>query len=206
VTRDTIFETFWPDLTIREATNVFHVTKRKMMERIADRLNGVLELTQYANGFYIPSDKIMRHYDTSDFLEAVEQAMVAADERQEEALYRQAIALYKGPFLQAISMPWANSRREQLRQQYAQALIGLGRIVQRHGQPEAALGCYMRAVKEMPEREDIHREVMRLYAELGLIEDALAQYRRLETILIKSLNIGPAPETRQLCEQIAARR
>jgi hypothetical protein len=32
VTRDEIFHTFWPTLSIREATNVFHVTKRKISE------------------------------------------------------------------------------------------------------------------------------------------------------------------------------
>ena len=31
-TRDDIFNTFWPSLSIKEATNVFHVTKRKVNE------------------------------------------------------------------------------------------------------------------------------------------------------------------------------
>src|SRR5262249_51927401 len=30
VTRAEIFETFWPELPVKEATNVFHVTKRKI--------------------------------------------------------------------------------------------------------------------------------------------------------------------------------
>jgi DNA-binding SARP family transcriptional activator len=206
VTRDAIFETFWPDLSIRDATNVFHVTKRKMMERINAKLDGTpCELTQYANGFYMPSAKIVRHYDAADFLEAVEQAAVAHSERQEEILYQQAIALYKAPFLQAVNMPWAVARRDQLRQYYAQALIGIGRIMQRRVQPEAALGYFARALREVPEREDIHREVMRLYADLGMIGDALAQYDRLDSILAQMLNIGPAPETRALRDQIAAR-
>jgi two-component SAPR family response regulator len=177
-----------------------------MMERINAKLDGTpCELTQYANGFYMPSDKIVRHYDAADFLEAVEQAAVAPSERQEEILYQQAIALYKAPFLQAVNMPWAVARRDQLRQYYAQALIGIGRIMQRRVQPEAALGYFARALREVPEREDIHREVMRLYANLGMAGDALAQYDRLDSILAQMLNIGPAPETRALRDQIAAR-
>ena len=39
VTRDEIFETFWPDLSVKEATNVFHVTKRKITERISMKIS-----------------------------------------------------------------------------------------------------------------------------------------------------------------------
>ena len=38
VTRDEIFETFWPGLPTKEATNVFHVTKRKISERLGYEL------------------------------------------------------------------------------------------------------------------------------------------------------------------------
>ena len=60
VTRDQIFEIFWPKLSVRDATNVFHVTKRKITERISvyvdDGRN--YELTIYSTGFYVPSDKL----------------------------------------------------------------------------------------------------------------------------------------------------
>ena len=69
VTRDQIFDIFWPKLSIKDATNVFHVTKRKITERISlyvvDDEN--YELTSYSTGFYVPSDKIVRHYDVFDF-------------------------------------------------------------------------------------------------------------------------------------------
>src|ERR1700694_1025432 len=45
-TRDEIFKTFWPNLSIREATNVFHVTKRKVNELLG------FDLTAYWSGFY----------------------------------------------------------------------------------------------------------------------------------------------------------
>jgi len=69
VTRDEIFSTFWPELSVKEATNVFHVTKRKISERISMKVEGNknYELTQYSAGFYVPSDKVIRHYDVGDF-------------------------------------------------------------------------------------------------------------------------------------------
>lgn len=204
VTRDEIFEMFWPNLSIKEATNVFHVTKRKISERISMKVgdNENYELTQYSSGFYMPSDKVVRHYDVADFQEAVEQALVATDERKEENLLNRAIDLYKAPFLQTINMKWVEDRREHLRQLYAQALIGMGRIQLRRQDKERALGYFTRTLKEAPEREDIHREVMKLYLQLGMVNDARMQYHRLEEILESTVGVPPSRETREVYEEI----
>ncbi|MBI1257217.1 MAG: hypothetical protein GC204_07075 [Chloroflexi bacterium] len=208
VTRDEIFETFWPDLSVKEATNVFHVTKRKITERISMKItdDGNYELTQYNSGFYMPSDKVVRHYDVGDFQEAVDKALVAGSEKEEVALLSRAIDIYKAPFLQTIEMKWVVERRDNLRQMYAQALIGMARIYNRHGEDQRAIGFFTRALKETPEREDIHRQVMNLYLKMGMPDDALMQYRKLEQILSDTLRIAPARETRELYEQIADSR
>lgn len=204
VTRDEIFATFWPDLSVKEATNVFHVTKRKISERISMKVDtgGNYELTQYSSGFYLPSEKVVRHYDVADYQEAVERAMVATNEREEEMLYKRAIDLYKSPFLQTVNMKWVVDRRDHLRQLYAQALIGLGRIYRQREQYDKAVGYFVRGVKEAPEREDIHREVMRCYWKLGMPGEAKMQFNRLEAMLRENLNINPARETRDLMEMI----
>src|SRR5690606_3210547 len=114
--------------------------------------------------------------------------------------YSRAIDLYKAPFLQTINMKWVDDRREHLKSMYSQALIGLGRIHQRRNEFEKALGYYVRSLKEAPEREDIHREVMRLYLQLGMVHDARLQYRSLEEILTSTVGISPSKETRELYE------
>lgn len=206
VTRDEIFKTFWPDLNVKEATNVFHVTKRKITERISMKVTegGNYELTQYNSGFYLPSDKVVRHYAVGDFQHAVERAMIADNEKEELALYMQAIDLYRAPFLQTVEMPWVHERRERLRQLNAQALIGVGRIWKRRQNDHQALGFFTRALKEVPEREDIHREVMAIYLRLDMVEDAKRQYHRLAQILDETLSIGPSRESRDLYALIEA--
>lgn len=205
VTRDDIFATFWPNLSVKEATNVFHVTKRKISERITMKVDDddSYELTQYSSGFYMPSEKIVRHYDVADFQEAVERATVTTNEHERETLFRRAVDLYKAPFLETINMPWVEERRQHLRQLYTQALVGMGRITRGRGNLEEALGFFTRALKEMPEREDIHREVMSIYSQLGMQDDAVKQYQSLERILKESLDIEPSPETQQLYTEIA---
>lgn len=208
VTRDEIFETFWPELSVKDATNVFHVTKRKITERLSMKVSetGNYELTHYNSGFYMPSDKIVRHYDVADFQEAVDKAQVASSEKEEVALLSRAIDIYKAPFLQTVEMKWVVERRLQLRQLYAQALIGMGRIYKRRSEDQRAIGFFTRALKETPEREDIHRQVMGLYQNMDMLDDAVMQYRKLEQILGDTLKIAPSRETRELYETIEARR
>ncbi len=206
VTRDEIFATFWPELSVKEATNVFHVTKRKISERISMKVveGGNYELTQYSGGFYVPSDKVVRHYDVNEFQTAVEQAMMASDEQEDERLLSQAIELYNAPFLHTIEMVWVVARREQLRQLFAQALISMGRLNKRRGDHLKAVGYFIRSLKETPEREDIHREIMNIYLKLGRREDARAQYQQLCDTLSTRFGIGPSRESQDLYSLIEA--
>lgn len=207
VTRDEIFQTFWPDLSVKEATNVFHVTKRKISERISMKVGSSknYELTQYSGGFYMPSEKIVRHYDVSDFQDAIERSMISSSDEQEEALLARAIEVYKAPFLQTVMMHWTGERRDQLRQLYSQALISMGRIHKRRGNWEHSLGFFVRSLKETPEREDIHREVITIYLKQDMPQDALMQYRNLEQTLRETLNISPSRDTRELLSLIESK-
>jgi two-component SAPR family response regulator len=198
VTRDQIFAEFWPNLSVKEATNVFHVTKRKITERITMKVEelGNYELTQYSTGFYMPSDKIIRHYDVANFQEAVEQSMVAENEAEEEKLLRRAIELYKGPFLQTINMNWVLDKREELEGLYVQALHSLGKLYERRGDQNRALGYFLRTLKEAPTREDIHRDAILAYHRLGRPDDAKRQYDILAKTLKEHFGIEPEQASR----------
>lgn len=200
VTRREIFEIFWPNLPVKEATNVFHVTKRKISEHISLKIDPsqTFELTQYGTGFYTPSAKLTRHYDVSDFQSAVEKAMLSGDEQKEEQQLLEAVNYYKLPYLMETDMPWIKERREQLRQLIAQSLISLGRLNKRRQDHDAALGFFSRALKHAPEREDVHREVMNIYLQTGRNDDARMQYKALTDYLRSELKISPSRETQAL--------
>lgn len=205
VTRDQIFEVFWPKLSVKDATNVFHVTKRKITERISMKVEDEdnYELTTYSAGFYMPSDKVVRHYDVFDFEEAIEQALISDDDHEKEVLFSHAVDIYKAPFLHTISLPWVDARRIQLQEMYAEALIGMGRLTEKRSAWEEALGFYVRSLKEAPQREDIHRDSMRMYINLGRKDDAIAQYHTLETYLHKSVNVAPSKESQEVFKSIS---
>jgi two-component SAPR family response regulator len=204
ITRDDIFATFWPGLSVKEATNVFHVTKRKITERLSLRMsNGrEIELTQYGAGFYTPSDNIIRHYDVADFQATSEQALMLSDPAEQEKLFSLAIDLYRAPFLEGVDLPWVQARRFHLEQLHTQVLAGMAAICQGRGETERALGYYSRAIRSDALREDIHEAMMRIYLDAGMPDEARKQYRYLADILDKAYKIKPSAPIRELYESI----
>src|SRR5581483_7679790 len=195
VTRDEIFQTFWPNLSVREATNVFHVTKRKISEILG------FDLTVYWSGFYRLSPEVDLHYDVVKFAEHVQNSVVADDDTASQLL-QQAIDLYQGVFLGTLDMDWAKTRREELGLTYTEALSSLARLRQGQNKPEEALGLYLRAAANQPHREDLARGIMSLFADLGQCERAMEVYERLTNELKRSLNVTPDRRTVEMAERI----
>jgi DNA-binding SARP family transcriptional activator len=100
-------------------------------------------------------------------------------------------------------MPWVEERREQLKRLYSQALVGMGRVAAKQNQHEESLGYFTRALRETPEREDVHRDVMTIYIQRGMTDDARNQYQYLKQFLKDEFRIAPCKESRELFESIS---
>jgi len=192
LTRQAIFETFWEEMNQRDATNVFHVTKRKVAERVG------YEALIYSGGVYQRAQDLELYYDVEDFLAAIARGQNDPDDA---SAWEHAVRLYRGPFLYGVRMPWAAERRAQLAANYTEALISLGHIY-REKDAERALGYYLRAQREAPLREDVYREAMKLFADQGDRERVIAEYAHLEESLDKMYGITPARRTRELYESL----
>jgi two-component SAPR family response regulator len=190
-----VFSTFWPELSTREATNVFHVTKRK----ISEILN--VDLTVYSSGFYRISPHIDLFYDVVAFAEAVQNSAVAEPE-DARLLLERAIGLHERDFLGDFEQAWAVRRRDELRRTYVDALAAQGHLYEDEGMLTEALGFYSRAFGLLPQREDLARNQMRLYSQAGQHDRALAVYNRLVSELETTLGVGPSPETITIAEEI----
>jgi DNA-binding SARP family transcriptional activator len=193
VTRSEIFETFWPSLSVKEATNVFHVTKRKVNEVLG------IELTEYKAGFYHIAGNIELVYDTSLFSELVQQSHIAGADRAQRLL-TEAVTLYKGRFLCQMTSEWTNYRRQQMIQDYGDAMLLLAKLVENEGDLDMTLGLYLRALETNRRREDVVRSIMELYLEREMHAAALAVYERLAVELDRTLGVSPAPILQRLKE------
>ena len=196
VSRRQIFETFWPNLPTREATNVFHVTKRKMNETIG------CDTTDYSERHYHLGNGIALFYDVALFEQTLK-AVENADEPEAIDAWERAVRLYRQPFLALENTPWIVARRQELCDKYVGALVNLARAYHARKQDDLALMYYLRAIREAPVREDLYAQSMTIYAELGDKTTAGALYETLRTRLMEQLKIAPARETTKLFNKIS---
>ncbi|MCZ7545327.1 MAG: bacterial transcriptional activator domain-containing protein [Anaerolineae bacterium] len=195
VTRAEICQAFWPELDTDQAVNVFHVTKRRLHKALG------FDVLVHDGGYYRVNPTVSIHYDIMDFVGAlVEGRSREGDEAV--AAWQRAVNLYRGPFLQGHSDEWIVSRRTDFRAGYLEALTEMARARQDEGRAEHALGLYLRAIGEDPRREDLHRAVMQLYANLGRRSEAAAHFQKLEEDLKNEYNAEPEAETRVLYDEI----
>lgn len=197
VTRSEIFASFWPALTVKEATNVFHVTKKKMNEIL------LFDVTQYRQGFYTISPDIELQYDVVLFMELLQQAESSPPERA-VPLLQAALALYRDDFLSGLTMSWVTERRNHLKAAFDGALASLAAAYEALGDVPRALGCYLRAMHSNPHREDLAHACMRLYHGMGKRQDALNVFQRVRSQLMRLYGILPGEPLITLAEQIKA--
>ncbi len=197
-TRSQIFDIFWPGLSAHEATNVFHVTKRKINEILG------LDLTQYSGGFYRIASGINLIYDVSLFKDLIQRSAIETKIAAQDLLTR-AIWLYKGDFLIGIDAqtnPWVQNRRHELSQLYGESLFTQGKLAEQAGNVDVALGLFVRASALNRQREDLAGLIMGIYRKLGMFEDALKTYERIETDIADTLGISPAQWLQDLAANI----
>jgi len=119
-----------------------------------------------------------------------------------------ATALYKGPFLEGLSLSegpfedWLMAERQRLGDL---ALGALTRLVDRYaeaGAVEPAIQTGLRLLALDPLQETMHRVLMRLRAQRGQRGAALRQYQACADILRRELGVEPEAETQRLYRKI----
>jgi DNA-binding SARP family transcriptional activator len=112
------------------------------------------------------------------------------------------LELYRGELLENHYDDWALRERERLRAIYLKSLMYLMQYYKFHSAYERA-GAYGQQILSLdPIREDIHREMMKLYLESGQRPLAARQYEICRLTLANELGILPIEETQALYIQI----
>jgi two-component SAPR family response regulator len=205
VTRDEVFRDFWPKVSTKDATDIFHVTKHKVTEVLSRSLDGrPLEWTQYTQGFYVPSTTYVRHYDVHEFEAAVQLAQGTESLAEREKYLSTALKLYKGPFLDGMNAPWILERRAELARLHAEAEILMGRVHCEHRRAAEAAASYESALKMLPLREDIQRELIRCYLQLGDVASAQRRLAAIEDKAYRRAGLQPTPDSIELRAQVEA--
>jgi tetratricopeptide (TPR) repeat protein len=111
-----------------------------------------------------------------------------------------ALALYRGDLLDGCYDDWALRERERLRDLYLRSLAHLMVYARANQEYERSEGYAQRILYHDPLREEIHRDLMQLYALTGRRTLALRQYEICRELLARELGIPPMEETQRLAE------
>ena len=125
----------------------------------------------------------------------------------------EAVALYRGDFLQALNLrdcleivQWQSSQAERFRRQVGAALSGIIVDLARAGEIAPAIPHAEHLTRIDPLNEDAHRQLITLYAQSGRRADALRHYEACIALLHEELGAAPAEPTRHLYEAVKANR
>ncbi len=119
-----------------------------------------------------------------------------------------AISLYRGDLLDGLELSdpgfqaWLEDERRRFHDLMAGALNALMAHKRADGARQDAVVLAQRLLTLDPLREDVHRALMVLYAELGQRQAALQQYQRCRELLASELNVEPEAETEALYQTL----
>jgi DNA-binding SARP family transcriptional activator len=139
-------------------------------------------------------------------VDAVEFDRLIADGSQ--AALARANELYVGELLSGFSVEepefeqWLSAMRGVYQDTALRAMIDLLQIQEKEGELDLAIETANKALRIDPFREDIHRQLMRVYAAKGMRSSALSQYRSCRDVLQKELGVRPDDDTTKLYRTI----
>jgi predicted ATPase/DNA-binding SARP family transcriptional activator len=199
VARDQLAFLFWPDIGDSAARRNLTVLLNQLRQALPCP---DLVLTQ---GDAILLNPAHLQTDTVVFAEALAQATRGGT----IAPLTTAVDLYRGPFLDGFALPacaefeaWAMQERQSWERRYLDALALLVDGYVARGAYPAAIAAAQRALAVDPLAEEMHRQLITLYATAGDRTAALRQFEQCVVLLERELGVSPLPETRAVYEAV----
>lgn len=202
--RDELLAEFWPDVAPDVARNRLQVVVSGLRRCLGEVTP--VPVIAYGRGEYRIGSGVRVETDAARFEAALGDARAAersADAPGAQQAYQRALDLYRGDF--AADAPyddWTMLPRESLRIGYIDALDRMICIHLDAGQLEDAIATGHRTLEVDPCREDVHRTLMRCYAQQGRVHQAVRQYEFCVRVLRARLDTDPRPWTTELCRSI----
>lgn len=203
--KDNIVDTFWRDVDLKTVERNFHPT----MSHIRKALNSNQPLKQnflaYRDGDYQLNSEFSYRIDTEQFDRFIADGEAARRERDFDrciGLYEQAVAIYRGEFMQGSYEDWVEEQRSYYREQYLRMLESLAAVAEKKEEFVRAMDLAQRILRDDPFREDIHCMLMRAQAALGNRVAVKEQYEALRALLQKELGVEPAMQTQKAYKEL----
>ena len=200
--RDQLGALLWPDLPTSRG--------RANLSRVLSNLRKLVPHYLLTDRDTVQFDTDRPHQiDTCVFYQQTQELLAAPEAAFDPVAAAQALALYRGAFLEGFSLPdspafeeWLVVQRERFHQRTLNVLESLIRHHIRRGEFAVARRYVRRALALEPWREATHRQAMLITALQGEREQALHQYETCRQILAEELGVTPSEETQALHRRI----
>lgn len=207
-TREALTSCFWPGHGPEQA--------RSCLNTALWRLRRALEPAGVAHGTYLittPQGDVGFNPDSDHWLDvavfeaaatrALSKPLATLTDADAEVL-KQALIFHGRDLLEGFYDDWAVGERERMREMFLNSLAHLMRYCHQCGAYEDGINYGRRILDVDPLREEVHRELMRLYLANGQRALAIQQFESCRASLAAELSIPPMPETAMLVAQIAS--
>ncbi len=206
--REQIAEILYPDAKPSTAAASLRVALNALRQALEPERSAESEgqFVQRQGDLILLNPESNLHLDVDEFERTINQARQAEtrDLAQALPLYRRALSLYRGDFLQdALYEDWAREERDHLVDLYLTTASHTAELLARQGVYDEAIHLCRQVLAKDACWEEAYYLLMLCYSQTGNRSLALRTYSRCAKHLRADLGVEPATRTTALFEQIA---
>ncbi|MGQ9599543.1 MAG: tetratricopeptide repeat protein [Anaerolineae bacterium] len=192
--KEEIGEKFWPEHDPLRLDGIFRSTLYRLRRTL------FRESVIFEDGLYRFNWETNYWFDVQVFEQLVDRSEqeCSRDRLKGIQLLEEALALYRGEYLEGVGYEWCMLERERLHRRFLTALETLARLYADQRQLEQAIEVYQRLLAQDPYREAAYRELMVCYYRLGDRAAAIRKYQECVRVLREELGLSPDPETEKV--------
>jgi two-component SAPR family response regulator len=199
LTKEQVGEILWPDIDDPQKIKLRFKNEIYRLRRAVGQ-----DVITYEDVFYRFNRALDFEYDVEAFESFLARAKTTKDIQEQITLYKKAVDLVSGPFLNDIYADWAMIERGRLSQTYLTALLTLAEQLLKQAQSEQALATCQRALDYDITFEAAYALSMQIYYRMGDRASIIRTYQACQEVLNRQLGFPPSDETDQLYLRLTA--
>lgn len=198
VAKQQLLDTLWPDSDYEKAMMLLHTSVYQIRKLMKDWK--VEALVEFALDSYRLTSNGLK-LDVEQFELGVA-AIRTIDTEQQRIAAEQALSLYAGDYFEEHDFLWARQRRDELRAKYVRFVRSLIHYEMNAGHEQDALKRLLLLHEQEPYSDELCRQVLKLFGQLGEQEALVLYYDDFARLLLEDLNCEPEPETKHVIKQL----
>jgi LuxR family transcriptional regulator, maltose regulon positive regulatory protein len=193
------FEAIWAEKPGRGLT-AFHTALTRLRNALRSQEPSPRFVLVEAGEYHLDAARFS--IDVDEFDAALANARAISNDETAARWLEQAVGLYQGEYLGNLYYDWLFPERRRLSQEYLGALRQLADYHFMRERYTRSLDLLHRALRMDNLLEELHCQVMRVYAALGDRAGLIRQYQELNDVLGSEMGIEPLPATKKLYDRL----